>query len=277
MSTARERFRALVRKPEASLPLVEAALCIAWEDQVDALAITAMQTLQALVDDVRGRLADLPDGQAIVAALNHYLFEELGFRGNQDDYHNPANSYLDQVLERRTGLPITLAVIYIEFGRLLGLPIHGVALPGHFIVRYAAPEGDLFIDPFHGGRLWSYGECVQQIEAVYNEAPPELIETFLAPPTKRAILGRMLRNLKHSYLQRGEFSLALAAVERIILLDHSDPEDIRDRGLLRLRLGQTHAALEDLDRYARLAPNAADMFQLGELAASLARGVIRQN
>nr|MCU0491654.1 transglutaminase-like domain-containing protein [Chloroflexaceae bacterium] len=84
----------------------------------------------------RGRLADLPDGQAIVAALNHYLFEELGFRGNQDDYHNPANSYLDQVLERRTGLPITLAVIYIEFGRLLGLPIHGVALPGHFIVRY---------------------------------------------------------------------------------------------------------------------------------------------
>ncbi|MCU0491653.1 MAG: tetratricopeptide repeat protein [Chloroflexaceae bacterium] len=104
-----------------------------------------------------------------------------------------------------------------------------------------------------------------------------MIETFLAPPTKRAILGRMLRNLKHSYLQRGEFSLALAAVERIILLDHSDPEDIRDRGLLRLRLGQTHAALEDLDRYARLAPNAADMFQLGELAASLARGVIRQN
>jgi regulator of sirC expression with transglutaminase-like and TPR domain len=274
---ARRRLQALLRLPENQLDLAEAALCIAWEDQGAGEPRAALHQLDAIAEAARPRIKGLIQPPNIVGALNGYLFDELGFRGNTWSYSDPENSFLDHVLEARAGLPIVLALIYIEVGRRLGLPIVGLALPGIFLARYIAPEvGDLFIDAFNSGRLWTRAECETQVAGFYGSVTSALIEQIMAPPSKRDILARMLRNLKNTYVERGEIESALAAVERIILVEPENISELRDRGLLRARLGRLHSAIEDLDRYARLAPTAADLPQIrqhaGDLAKRLAQG-----
>jgi regulator of sirC expression with transglutaminase-like and TPR domain len=275
---ARRRFRALIRRPEPQLDLAEAALCIAWEDQGAGEPQASLRALDGLAADAQAHVRPASGPRAIVDALNRYLFDELGFRGNTWSYGEPQNSFLDRVLETRTGLPITLSLLYIELGARLGLPTVGLALPGHFLVRYAAPDGDdLYIDPFNRGRLWSRSECETQIAGFYGGVTPALIEQIMAPPTKRAILARMLRNLKGAYAERNDFLHALAATERIILIEPDNLDELRDRGLLRARAGQLHGALEDLDRYARRAPHAADLPRIRQQARALAERLARGN
>jgi regulator of sirC expression with transglutaminase-like and TPR domain len=273
---ARRRFRNLIRRPEAQLDLAEAALCIAWEDQGAGEPEVALRELDAIADAVRPRITGLTRPPNIIGVLNAYLFDELGFRGNTWRYSDPANSFLDQVLATRAGLPITLSVIYMAVGRRLGLPIVGLALPGHFLARYMAPGDDMFVDPFNRGRMWTHAECEAQVAGFYGSAAPALIEQIMIPPSSRAILTRILRNLKNTYVESGDFSHALAAVERIMLLAPDDAQEVRDRGLLRARVGRLHGALEDLDRYARMAPHAPDLAQIRQqvrvLAEQLARG-----
>ena len=275
---ARRRFRTLMRLPENQLDLAEAALCIAWEDQGANDPRAALHQLDTIAEAARPRIRGLVQPPNIVGALNGYLFDELGFRGNTWSYSDPENSFLDHVLNARAGLPIVLALIYIEVGRRLGLPIVGLALPGHFLARYVAPEiGDLFVDPFNSGRLWTYAECETQVAGFYGSTTPALIAQVMAPPSKRDILGRMLRNLKNTYIERGDVAHALAAVERIMLVEPDNIPELRDRGLLRERLGQLHGALEDLDRYARLAPRAADLPQIRQHARDLAERLAHGN
>jgi regulator of sirC expression with transglutaminase-like and TPR domain len=274
---ARRRFRALVRQPEPLLDLAAAALCIAWEDQGEGRPETALHELDRLAAEAGSRIERLASPRTIVAALNHYLFDELDFHGNTWSYSEPRNSFLDCVLAERVGLPITLSVVYLEVGWRLGLPVAGVALPGHFLARYIGPGEEIFVDPFNRGRLWSRAECELQVAAAYGSAPPALMQQVMAPPSKRAILARILRNLKQSYIGAEDFPRALAAVERIILLDSYDPQEIRDRGLLRARLGQVPGALEDLDRYAHLAPHAPDLPELRRRARALAAHIAAGN
>jgi regulator of sirC expression with transglutaminase-like and TPR domain len=274
---ARRRLQTLLRLPENQLDLAEAALCVAWEDQGAGDLRSALHYLDTIAEAVRPRIQGLIQPPNIVGALNGYLFDNLGFRGNTWSYSDPENSFLDRVLETRAGLPIALSLIYIEVGQRLGLPIVGLALPGQFLARYIAPEiGDLYIDPFNSGRLWTRTECEIQVASFYGSVTPALIEQVMAPPTKRAILARMLRNLKNTYVERGQIDRALAAVERILLIEPENIPELRDRGLLRARLGQLHSALEDLDRYARMAPSAADLPQIRkharDISARLAKG-----
>lgn len=276
-SAARARFRELIRQPEPALDLAEAALCIAWEDQGAAEPEDALRELDALAASARARIAGHDDPWRQIEALNHYLFEELGFGGNTWHYSDPANSFVDRVLATRAGLPITLSVIYIELGRRLGLPISGVALPGYFLVRYSAPGGDIYIDPFRQGKLWSREECEQQIAAAYGDDVAAVIDRIMEPPSKRAIIVRMLRNLKNAYVEAGNPTRALAVVERILLVEPDDPDEVRDRGLLRARMGFVHLALEDFDRYAKLSPKARDMPVLELQARALAEHVARVN
>jgi regulator of sirC expression with transglutaminase-like and TPR domain len=276
-TSARRRFQRVIRRPEEQLDLAEAALCIAWEDQGAGDPQACLRELDAIAAAARPRISGLTRPPNIVGALNGYLFDILGFRGNTWSYSDPANSFLDRVLETRAGLPIALSVLYMEIGRRLGLPIVGLALPGHFLARYLAPDiGDVFIDSFNRGRLWSRVECERQVAGFYGSAAPALMDQFMAPPSKRAILARMLRNLKNTYVEGEDFARALAAADRIMLLEPDNAQEVRDRGLLRSRLGQLHGALEDLDRYARMAPRAADLPQLRdrarEMAARMAKG-----
>ncbi len=266
-ATARERFCDLVGLPEAELPLAEAALCISWEDQGVCDCEAALQHLDALAGAVRLRIEDVTRPYQVIAEMNDYLFGELGFQGNHNDYGNPANSFLDQVLERRIGLPIVLSVIYMEVGWRLGLPISGVALPGHFIARYTTCNEEIFVDPFNGGRLWSWSECRQQVLSAYGQATPTIMQQVMLPPSKHEILSRILRNLKHTYFVTQDFQHALSAVERIILLNNDDIHEIRDRGLLGIRLGAILAGMEDLERYARVMPHALDLPELQQYAS----------
>ncbi|HEX5692109.1 MAG TPA: transglutaminase-like domain-containing protein, partial [Roseiflexaceae bacterium] len=238
----------------------------------------SLRTLDMLAAEFKSRIAPLSDLRDVITALNQFLFDELGFRGNTWSYGDPENSFLDRVLESRTGLPITLSLLYIELGARLGLPLVGLALPGHFLVRYAAPDGaDLYVDPFNRGRLWSRSECEVQIAGFYGGITPALVEQVMTPPSKRAFLARMLRNLKSTYAERNDFLRALAATERIVLLEPDNPAELRDRGLLRARAGQLHGALEDLDRYARRAPDASDLPRIRQQARALAERLARGN
>jgi regulator of sirC expression with transglutaminase-like and TPR domain len=274
---ARKHFRALIHEPDAQLNLAEAALCIAWEEQGSLRPADTLRELDMLADGARDRLASRTNPAEVVNTLNRYLFRELGFKGNTWNYSDPANSFLDRVLATRAGLPITLSIVYLEVGWRLGLPMSGVALPGHFLARYGTGANAIFVDAFNRGRLWSRDECVTQIATFYGEAVPPTVAQIMEPPSRRAILARLLRNLKNLYVEQGALQAALAAVDRILLLEPDAASEVRDRGLMRARLGAVSGALEDLERYARLAPRAPDLAQIKREARALAERAVAGN
>ncbi|NOK64446.1 MAG: hypothetical protein GFH27_549445n38 [Chloroflexi bacterium AL-W] len=274
---ARQLFQQLMYQPESRLDLALAALYIAQEDQEAGDPEQTLRELQHIAQHLRPEIDQATTASDRVKVLNHHLFEQLGFHGNEMNYQDPANSFLDQVLTTRVGLPITLSILYIEIGRQLQLPISGVALPGHFLVRYSDPVGDIYIDPFHRGRLWSYAECEAQITAAYGDIAPETISAIMEPPPKRTILERMLRNLKHTYITSQNFERALGAVERILLIDPHNFQELRDRGILRARLQLYHLALMDLEYYAENVYNAPDLPTLRLQARAIAEHIITLN
>lgn len=274
---ARQRFCFLLKQPGAQLSLAEAALCIAWEDQGSIDVRATLNILDDMAATVRARLQTPAHPHDVVATINTYLFDELGFHGDPATYLEPRNSYLDQVIATRVGLPILLSLVYMEIGKRLQVPIQGVALPGHFIVCYNGPASRIYIDPFNRGRLWTAAECEQQIAASFGSADAEIISQALTPPSKRAILLRILRNLKHAYIQRGEFEHALHTVERLLLVQHNQPDEIRDRGLLRARLGMLHLALHDLEHYTTLMPQSSERMMIEMQAREIAALIAPQN
>jgi regulator of sirC expression with transglutaminase-like and TPR domain len=242
------------------LDLAEAALLIAQEEQPSLDVSAYLHRLDELASTVRARLSESPSPADIVLQLNIQLFREEGFRGNTSAYYDPANSFLNEVLDRKTGIPITLSVVYIEVGRRLGLPLVGVGFPGHFLVKYTGPEGDVVLDPFLGGITLDHQQLAHKIQTMYGEQNPLLaqIPQLLAPASKKEILLRMLRNLKGVYLQKNDFPRTLSVIERILLIAPDVPAEIRDRGSVHQRLGHLQAALHDFQRYLALAPRAED-------------------
>jgi regulator of sirC expression with transglutaminase-like and TPR domain len=268
---ARERFLNLIRRPDEQVPLASAALSVAWEDQGGPDPAPVLGQFDHFAADLHAALAGIHSARSQIAIVNHYLFSEQGFHGDPRCYEqpDPANSYLDRVLERRTGLPIMLALVYLEVGWRLALPVHGLALPGHFLVQWGALGSRIFIDPFSGGSIWSLDDCERQISSFYGEASPELSAWAMLPPARGAILARILRNLKQTHLARDHVRHALAAVERLLALDASDSAELRDRGLLRFRAGYTYPALIDLEEYTRRSPDAGDVNQIRAFVSDL--------
>jgi len=276
---ARRLFHGLIRRPDQQVPLAEGALLIAWEDQGGPDPRPALAQLDILAGAARPAVIAAASPAEQIAAINRALFAEAGFRGDPhySEQPDPANSYLDRVLERRTGLPILLSVVYLEVAWRLGLPLEGVALPGHFLVRWPLDAGELYVDPFGGGALWSRADCERQVATFYGAVGPELMSAILRPPGRGAILARVLRNLKQTHLARGDTALALAAVERLLLLDQSDAGELRDRGLLRFRLGRAYQALADLEAYVRRTPAANDLDQIRAFARDFVEKIVRAN
>ncbi len=258
--TGQERFAQLVGGPEEALDLAEAALLIAQEEQPQLDVTAYLHKLDALATAVRARLPESPTPSDIVLNLNVHLYREEGFRGNTSAYYDPANSFLNEVLDRKMGIPITLSVVYMEVGRRLGLPLVGVGFPGHFLVKYTGPEGDMVLDPFLGGIALDHQQLTHKLQTMYGEQNPFLtqIPQLLSPTSKKEILVRMLRNLKGVYLQKNDFPRVLSAIERILLIEPDVPTEIRDRGSVHQRLGHLQAALRDFQRYVTLAPRAED-------------------
>jgi len=214
-----ERFAAVVQRDEADLPLDVAALLIgAWEHEGFDVE-PHRRALDALADRAAAAVAAAPDEAG--RALAGTLFGELGFRGNTDDYYDPRNSFLGEVLARKVGIPISLSVLYLEVARRLGIPAAGVAFPGHFLVRVDQPREPLILDPFGGGAALDRS-ALQTLLARASGADARLGDVSLAPTPKRAILIRMLNNLAGIYGRDGDTSRSLEVLERLAVLDPSD-------------------------------------------------------
>jgi regulator of sirC expression with transglutaminase-like and TPR domain len=271
-------WRRIARMRDEDVSLAEGALWIAAEEYPELAVDDYLARLHEMATRLRSRLrADVATAEKLLA-LNHYLFDELGFSGNADDYYDPRNSFLNEVLERRLGIPITLGVLYIEIGRRIGLGLHGVSFPGHFLVKCALRDGVVVLDPYSGGVSLGVDELQQRLRAAgSNEDVDEaiLVQLLSAAPNKE-VLARMLRNLKGIYVGRDDWLRALSSSERLIALTPGDAgEEYRDRGGIYLKLECFRAALGDFATYLRQCPGAADAgsvrAQIAELAAMVAR------
>jgi regulator of sirC expression with transglutaminase-like and TPR domain len=191
--------------------------------------------------------------QSGVKALNEYLFDELGFTGNRDKYEDPRNSCLNEVLERRTGIPLTLSIVYMEVARRAGLQVDGINFPGHFLVRCPQAHSEqLVIDPFHSGALLSEHNCRLLLQK-HVGSEVAFSRSLLAPATRSQILVRMLLNLKRIYVHMRSFPQARDITELLLAVDSSAINELRDRGLLAYHLNDFSSALRDLQQYLRLA------------------------
>jgi regulator of sirC expression with transglutaminase-like and TPR domain len=245
----------LSRDPAAPLDVAELALCLA-ADEYPALDVEAyLSELAGMSHEARRYLCG--SLQTRVGGLCRYLFHDCGFRGNVQDYYDPRNSYLNEVLDRRTGLPITLSAVAIAVGVRAGLDVVGVGLPGHFIARAAADGDEVLFDPFHGGRVLSRADCEVLVEQVTGTPFQATAEALQAVPPGTFIL-RVLNNLKGSYLRLGEFPKAVRVIERLRQLDSSDVTQQRDLGVSLMRAGQPGRAIDALAAYLDARPEATD-------------------
>jgi regulator of sirC expression with transglutaminase-like and TPR domain len=222
-----------------------------------------LELLDSYARELGERISRTTDGEEFIHTMNEYLFEELGFQGNQHDYYHPGNSCLNEVLTKRVGIPISLSVVYMEIARRLGRTVHGIGLPGHFIVQYEDEHVTAFIDPFHTGRLMFDTECfdlAQEITGLDVSADPGVLK----PVSKRQILLRMLNNLRSVYFQRREPSRAIEVLGLLIEADPGSPEEYKQRGVCLAQVQRFEEARQNLESYLRLSPEAPDRDPVSE-------------
>ncbi|MBP6597475.1 MAG: SirB1 family protein [Arenimonas sp.] len=243
------------------LPLLDTALLIARDEYPDLDPAGYRAQVQTYADALRPQLERDIDLPARLTAINRYLFDEVGFACNNVQYDDPRNSYLNQVVDRKLGIPISLAVIQIEVTRRLGLPLDGISFPGHFLVRLPVDDGILVLDPYNKGRPVSADELRERASPhLGGQAPDDQqLLQILAPATHRMILVRMLRNLKGLYLEQRDWERVARTADRLLKLSPDTAEALRDRGLAYRELGYASGARDDLARYLQLLPEADDV------------------
>ena len=260
MTAIETRWQEIAAAPDERIDLAEASLVIASREYPDLDISRYRARIDELGATLRARLPeDMPRAERILA-LNRYLFDELGFTGNSAEYYDARNSYLNEVLDRRLGIPITLSLVYLEIGRRIGLPLHGVAFPGHFLVKCQVRDGAIVLDPYARGSSLSLDDLCARLRSLRDgvEPEPDHIRTMLATAPNKEILARMLRNLKGIYLQHREFAKAVAAMDRLVALAPEAADEYRDRGRVYLELECFRAALADFRSYLVLKPDAED-------------------
>ena len=269
------RFREMAARPDADVDLAEASLLIAGEEYPDLEPGRYLTRLDEMAAALGRRAGDARAEQA-VAALNRLLYEQEGFHGNTEDYYDPRNSFLNDVLDRRLGIPISLCTVYMEVARRAGLSVEGVGLPGHFVVRLSSPAAPVLVDPFHGGAVLTLEDCQRRLDRIYS-GRLRLAPAMLAPCGRKSILSRMLRNLKGIYVKAGDYVRALRAVEMLRSLDPENLDELHDRGVLYAALDCFAAAAADLEGYLARRPQCAEAPQLAAKAAELRARAARVN
>ena len=255
-----QRFRDAVAPERVRINLAEAALLCAQDAYPDLDVHSALADIDSLGDTLAKRLPpDFSTAHRLIA-LNNYLYRELGFAGNENQYYDPRNSFLNEVMARKTGIPITLAILYLEIGARLGLKLKGVSFPGHFLVKVRVTGGELVLDPFARGQSLSEEDLRERLARFAGEEAARILplDDFLEAATPHQILARLLRNLKAIYIEAGELDRALKTMNRLVILLPESPEERRDRGRVLARLECPRAAAADLGFYAAHRPAAAD-------------------
>ena len=263
---APDRFAELMARDEAEIDLARACLLLA-QDAYPGLDVEGyLGEIERFAARLRGRLQGGRGAEERVVELNQFLFDELGFHGNARDYYDPRNSYLNEVLDRRTGIPLTLSVLYLEVGRRIGLALEGVSFPGHFLVRLPLRGSMLVLDPFSGGEPQSETDLRARLRRVVpagatGPVPLEELplDQFLEPAGKRQILARLLRNLKGIYREADKPERLLEVLNRMLMVAPEAHGELRERGLVYQRLECYRAALKDLSDYSSLEPDAPDI------------------
>ena len=266
-----QRFATLAGLPDEQIELAPAALMMATIEDPRLDAGEHLAALDSLADAGARRLAGRQDPLSSINALSEFLFDEMGFRGNREDYYDPRNSFLNAVLSRRLGIPITLSLIYIEVGRRLGIGLLGIGMPGHFLVRHG-DLSDLFVDPFYGGIILSAEECAQRLRQVTG-ADIRWSPAYLSPVSNLEYIGRMLRNLKAIYWRRQDYERALRVTNWLMALQPTDARERWDRGVLYALAGRNILALNDLESYVSSNPSTKDAAQARDLIRRLRRSV----
>ncbi len=284
MTTLIPLSRTLVEPPRTARPTTFEQLAALPDECIDVAAGAALLARDAYamldVDRVLARLDEIAaplEGAGLASlpvlaqadAVSRVVFEQHGFRGNDQDYYDPKNSLLPDILDRKLGIPITLALVYTEVARRAGVNARGISFPGHFLVRVDPPaaDGPIVIDPFYGGRRLDTAALQRLLE---RAAPKQTLgDEHLVPASPRAILVRMLINLKWIYATRGDFARALLALDRIISLTPDSVAALRERGMLAARLGSVEGARADLSRLLELMPEAPDAGSIRQRLAEL--------
>ena len=278
-ATLAQALAALVGQEIADerIDLLRAALTIARTEYPDLDFESYGARIEELARRVKRLAPDLGDPFESIAALNRVLFEEEGFRGNREDYYDPRNSLLNDVLDRKLGIPITLAVVYMEVARRVGFPLVGVGMPGHFLLKHYDVDGrEILIDPFNRGSILTAKDCQQRLDELYG-GQMRLQPDFLMAVSRRQVLVRMLNNLRSIYLTGRNFRKALPIVDLILAIYPRSPEDVKQRAMLRWSLGQNRGALADLEDYLKMLPEASDADEIRQTAASLRRMMATMN
>jgi regulator of sirC expression with transglutaminase-like and TPR domain len=259
MIKSNDYFASLVQD-DAHIPLFEAALCIAQDDDHPLDLIACLTDIDKFAVRLKRRLpADIAPIPKL-RLLNNFFYQELGFSGNFNDYYNPDNSYLHKVISTRRGIPISLAVIYMELAQQIGLDVKGISFPGHFLMKLTVKSGDIILDPFNGASL-SREEIEERLEPYFANGrsvddPP--LASHLASTSERSILVRMLRNLKAVYAEHPHWKEFLNVQQKLVILLPDEIEERRDRGLAYANLDCPQAALQDIEAYLAECPQATD-------------------
>jgi regulator of sirC expression with transglutaminase-like and TPR domain len=267
----RQRFLAEVSQVDEEINLALAAIMVAKEEYPQLPEERYLGRLDLLAEGTRDRLDDENADLVVLQELLNSLYNRHGFRGNRQAYYDPRNSFLNDVLDRGLGIPLTLGIVVLEVGWRLGLPLEGVSFPGHFLVRFKGEAIDLLIDPYDGGAVRFEDEAQELLDRVYG-GMVRVSDSFLKVATKREMLVRLLMNMKSLYLNVGDHRRALAAVERVLLVRPITPQEIRDRGVILARLGRKQEALEQLEAYLNVAPEATDSQRILGMVEELKNG-----
>jgi regulator of sirC expression with transglutaminase-like and TPR domain len=275
VALTRELFVREVSKSESTIDLARAVLLIGAEEEPGRCHVDmCLSELDRMGFEACERIASCRGSR--IEALNRYLFEEVGFRGNEPEYYDPRNSMLHRVLERQTGIPITLSLVYMEVGRRAGLEVDGVGLPGHFIVRAVADDGEVaLVDPFNRHTV-DHDDCQERLDVIYG-GQVQLTEEHFQPVGPLAILARVLGNLKAIYVHAKHYRRALAVVDRILLVSPRAIEERRDRGMLLAQLNRLPEAIAETRSYLNLSPNAHDTQAVGEQLKKMQERLVALN
>ena len=273
-----ERLQQVLSGPEEAIDLAEAALLIATHAYPDLDVAHHRARIEVLAKTLESRIQPESGPSQRILALNQYMFAELGFTANEKDYYDPRNSCLNDVLDRRVGIPITLSLLYMEIGARIGLPLEGVSFPGHFLVKCALPEGTVVLDPYAGGVSLGAADLQKRLRDVRgDEDSNAIVASMLSAAGKKEIVLRLLRNLKAIYLRSQQFDRALPIMHWIIATAPDHPPELRDRGMIYQELECSRAALADFERYLELSPGCDDRDEIRGRIVELQRQSARLN
>ena len=257
---SQSEFEQFLRQPDNQINLAEGALMVARMEYPELNIETCMQEIHQLADEIRENLSENPDAGETLTQLNKVLFHKKGFGGNSEHYYDPKNSFLNDVLERKLGIPVSLSILYIELGKELGLPLAGVSFPGHFLVKLEINDGAIVLDPYFGGISLSEDDLEDRLHEFYGDKLKKSHSYgLLATCSNKHILTRLMRNLRNLYMDEEAFEKALYMADCMVNLDDDKAEALKARASIYDKLECSVPAVKDYKRYLKINANGKDV------------------